>query len=215
MSMRYVTLLIFLALAACGDSPRTPITKAGAYGTLRELQIVMKEPTVGEIQSALITAARFGNRAVIPYLVSSGADPNLPAGVNGWPPLLHAIHKNQAGSVEALIDAGAKVNHTQAAGDTPLMMAAGYGYVEIVKVLLKKGADPAIKNAAGSTALDLAVTGVLDIDRFTYGRCQADTVKILLERTPEKPAIARAISKTGSCSDVKALLLQAVSSPSL
>ena len=204
-------LLALLSLAGCGDSPRTPITKAAAYGTLVELQIVAKDATAEQIQSALIAAARFGNKRVVPFLVSSGADPNLPAGVNGWPPLMHAIHKNRAGSAEALIDAGAKVNHTQSNGETPLIMAAGYGYADIVQILLDKGADPAMKNAAGNTALDFAVTGVADVDRFTYGRCQADTVKILLDRTPAKSIVAHAISKTGSCIDVKALLLEAAS----
>lgn len=94
---------------------------------------------------------------------------------------MHAIHKNRIGTAEALIDLGAKVNHTQSNGDTPLMMAAGYGYTDIVRMLLEKGADPAMRTDAGITALDLAITGVGDIDRFTIGKCQTDTVKVLLE----------------------------------
>ncbi len=207
--MRYLILFVLIGIAGCGDSPRTPITKAAANGTLAELKIQMKDATAEQIQSALIAAARFGNQAVIPFLVSAGADPNLPAGVNGWPPLMHAIHKNQAGSAEALINAGAKVNHTQSAGNTPLMMAAGYGYADIVQMLLNKGADPAMKDAAGNTALDLAVTGVSDVDRFTSGRCQADTVKTLLDKMSDKSLVTHAIAKAGSCSDVKALLQQA------
>ena len=210
-SMKHLTLLVLLSLAGCGDSPRTPITKAAAYGTPAELQVLLKHATAGQIQSALIAAARFGNHAAIPFLASAGADLNLPAGVNGWPPLMHAIHKNQAGSAEALIKTGANVNHTQSDGETALMMAAGYGYLDIVRILLRNGADSAMKNAAGNTALDFAVTGVTDVDRFTYGRCQADTVKILLEKIAGNSAVAHAISKAGSCPEVKVLLLQAAS----
>lgn len=206
--MKYLIPLLLFGLAGCGDAPRTPITKAAAHGTLAELRILTEDAAVDQIQSALIAAARFGNPVAVPFLVSRGADPNLPAGVNGWPPLLHAIHKDQPQSAEALINAGAKVNYRQSNGETPLMMAAGYGYRDVVQILLNSGADPALKNAAGNTALDFAVTGVVDVDRFTYGRCQAETVKLLLDRTTGKSAVAHAISKTGSCSDVKALLLR-------
>lgn len=48
-------------------------------------------------------------------------------------------------------------------------MAAGYGYSGIVKTLLDHGANPAGESALGLTALDLAVTGVSDIDRWTGG----------------------------------------------
>ncbi|MGQ9882184.1 MAG: ankyrin repeat domain-containing protein, partial [Armatimonadota bacterium] len=42
------------------------------------------------------------------------------------------------------------------AGLTPLMIAARYGQVGIVKLLLAHGADPTIKNVRGLTALDFA-----------------------------------------------------------
>src|SRR5690348_2807456 len=83
----------------------------------------------------LVAAVRDGRTDLIPGLVKSGADPNQRAGINGWTPLLHAIHKNQKESVIALLDAGADVNARGASGKTPLMMAAGYGYTEIVNVL--------------------------------------------------------------------------------
>ncbi len=176
-----VLAIISLFLSGCGDSPTTPLGKAAAHGTEADIEALLKDASAGEIQGALISAARAGNKAGIPLLIAAGADPNQPAGVNSWPPLMHAIHKNRIGTAEALIDLGAKVNHTQSNGDTPLMMAAGYGYTDIVRMLLEKGADPAMRTDAGITALDLAITGVGDIDRFTIGKCQTDTVKVLLE----------------------------------
>ena len=74
---------------------------------------------------SLIEAARDGRVDLIPALVKQGADPNQRAGVNGWPPLMHAIHKNQKGSVYALLDSGADINGRSTDGSTALMMAAG------------------------------------------------------------------------------------------
>jgi FOG: Ankyrin repeat len=136
----------------------------------------------------LIAASRSGNVAVIRLLTSHGADPNLrDAAVNSWTPLLHAIHKAQPGATTALLDGGANPNGTDADGTTPLMMAAGYGYTDIVKILLARGANPRLATGDGVTALDLARSGVPDIDRFTVFSCQDDTVKALLAADPKLP----------------------------
>jgi ankyrin repeat protein len=120
----------------------------------------------GQNLSPIIGAAREGDTARITELAKAGADVNVRGGVNSWTPLLHAIHKNQIGSVRALLDAGADVNAPGGGGATPLVMAAGYGYTDIVKLLLGRGA----RNSG--EALSAAVTGTSDIDRFTVGQCQ-------------------------------------------
>ena len=60
----------------------------------------------------------------------------MPAGLNDWPPLLHAVHKAQLGTAVALLDGGADVNRPSADGTTALMMAAGYGCGDFAKLLL-------------------------------------------------------------------------------
>lgn len=134
---------------------------------------------------SLIQAARDGRVSLIPALVKQGADPNQRAGVNGWTPLMHAIHKNQKGSVNALLDAGADVNGRGVDGSTALMMAAGYGYTDIVNVLLDRGADAYAQMSDGSNALTFAVLGVNDIDRFTALDCQGPTIQALIRRAPD------------------------------
>ena len=52
---------------------------------------------------SLISAARDGNVELIRTLIKQGADPNERAGVNGWTPLMHAIHKDQKAAVVALL----------------------------------------------------------------------------------------------------------------
>ena len=105
-------------------------------------------------------------------------------GVNNWTPLMHAVHKNQAGTARVLIEGGAEVDARGPHDETALMMAAGYGQEEMVRLLLKAGADPSRKEVHGTAALDMAVMGVIDIDGITVGRCQTGTVKALLDHAP-------------------------------
>jgi hypothetical protein len=134
----------------------------------------------------LVAAVRDGNAAAVREIVKNGGDPNAAYGPLNWTPLMHAIYRNQIGSVKALLDSGADVNRT---GDyeteprtkqrevTPLMMAAGFGYTPIVELLLKRGADPARIDGDGNRALDYALTGTLYRTIFD---CQDSTVRALI-----------------------------------
>ena len=150
-------------------------------------------------ESPLLLASRAGDVQSIRTLVAQGADPNrLDAGPNHWTPLLHAVHKHQLGSVVTLIDNGADSNGSDPDGTTPLMMAAGYGYTDLVELLLRRGANPRITDRYGATAVDLALTGVPDIDRFTLFDCQNETVKALMHAGSPAPA-ARTWAKLKGC----------------
>ncbi len=132
----------------------------------------------------LIGAARDGDTARIRALVAGGANPNGRGGVNGWTPLEHAVHKNRIESVQALLDAGADPNAASPKGVTPLIMAAGYGYTPIVTLLLEHGANPRRTDGNGRNALDAAMSGTGDIDRFTLYDCQRTTVDTLRHEVP-------------------------------
>jgi hypothetical protein len=71
------------------------------------------------------------------------------------------------------------VNAAAPNGLTPLMMAAGYGQVEIVATLLTHRASISRKDSKGRTAADYARTGVTDVDQWTYGRPQAAVLRLL------------------------------------
>src|SRR2546421_5624190 len=141
----------------------------------------------------LANAARAGDVTTVRALLAKGADPNLAAGNNNWTPLLHAIHTNQIRSVEALLDGGADVNRVAGDGFTALMMAAGYGYTDIVDLLLRRGANPRLAGADGIRPIDLAVAGVPDIDRFTLFQCQEDTIRALRTADPSISVSPRAL----------------------
>lgn len=164
---------------------------------------------LGEAISPVAAAARAGDGDRIQRLAAAGADVNAPSGVNHWTPLQHAIHKNQAGAIEALLDAGAAVNAV-GGNTTPLIMAAGYGQTDIVRILLKHGADPRLATRPGATALAAAVGGSRDSDDYTAGKCQTDTVKALLEHDPALliPDDSEAVqtARQGGCADIVALV---------
>ncbi len=160
----------------------------------------------------IVAAARSGNLEEMDNLLDQGADANVSAGVNHWTPLMHAIHKYQPGSVKLLLSRGALPDGRGGSKTTPLVMAAGYGYDDIVRLLLKAGADPHLKAANGDDALTAAVAGASDIDRFTVGCCQTETVRTIVANAPElKSQVASGavrIARVARCSAVLDLLKQ-------
>ena len=144
----------------------------------------------------LTWAVRNGKVAAVRTLLAQGADPNRPAGVNGWPPLMHAVHKNQIATAAALLELGADINKGAPEGMTPLMMAAGYGNDDMVEFLLQHHADAHVKTTDGAGALDFALTGVSDIDKFTLFRCQDSTVALLIRHHPDLLATTERLSRT-------------------
>lgn len=70
-------------------------------------------------------------------------------------PLCMAISKGDMETVRKFIEYGADVNES-GNGMTPLMVAARYNRVEIIKFLLEKGADTSAKDDRGNTALRYA-----------------------------------------------------------
>ena len=82
------------------------------------------------------------------------------------------------GSVEDVrraLSGGASVDAVDELNNTPLHLAAAAGSTAAVQSLLEAGADPTVCNAAGHTALDIAVFGenrgcAVAIQDFTDGR---------------------------------------------
>lgn len=175
----------WLLMVGCGARPREPLAVAASRGDLREMDRLLSEGAEGDVPAALVWAARSGQTAAIDYLIKRGGDPNMTGGVNGWTVLMHAVHKDQPASVRALLRDGADPNATISGGRTALMLAAGYGYTDIVRMLLQHGANPRLMTDSGENALDEAAHGTSDIDHFTYGSCQVETVRVLRQFAPD------------------------------
>ena len=89
-------------------------------------------------------AAERGHADVVRALAKGGADVNA-ATLNGTTPLMLAAASGDPSSIGALVDAGAQVNAREPErGHTPLMFAAAGNRLPAVKLLLSRGADPAM-----------------------------------------------------------------------
>jgi ankyrin repeat protein len=110
----------------------------------------------GDGTPALMTATLFGDAAVVKILLDRGADPNA-ANKAGATALMWAIP--ELAKVKLLVARGANVNARSAdLRRTPLLIAAGYpNTVNVLRVLVSKGADIRAKDREGMHALGRAV----------------------------------------------------------
>lgn len=180
-----------LAASACQSPPSLPLALVAARNaadTVRELLAQGHAPDERDEKglTSLMWAARAGAVDAMAALLDGGADLNARDVANGWTPLFHAIHKNQAAAVRLLLDRGVDTNKP-ARMVTPLMMAAADRDPAIATLLLAHGADPSVRGLGGSTALSIAVSGgaLSDIDRPLLGGCHPDTVRALLAHDPK------------------------------
>ncbi len=95
----------------------------------------------------LMEAAAAGSGDIVRLLVSKGADVNAQDKDTGMTALINAGLMHHAKTMRLLIDHGADVNAKFKDGTTALMLAAADGFGDIVRLLIKKGADV---RAAGS-----------------------------------------------------------------
>eukprot|EP01084_Bolivina_argentea_P209789 357264_1 len=109
--------------------------------------------------SALHKAAECGSVEIINYLVQAGAvlDEQLLACKNA--PLHITARKGHLKATERLLDLNAKIDIVNAYGNTPLFNALMGGSLELVELLLKRGANPAHINHHLSTSLHFVIYG--------------------------------------------------------
>ncbi len=94
--------------------------------------------------TALIAAAHLGHAEVVRVLIAAGA-PLDHVNNLGWTALIESIvlgngGRNHIDTLDALVKAGANVNLPDRAGTTPLTLAKGRGYAEMVRILEAAGA---------------------------------------------------------------------------
>lgn len=94
--------------------------------------------------TALIAAAHLGHHEVVRTLVKSGA-PLDHVNNLGWTALIESIVLGDGGprhvaTLRALVEAGANVNLADRQGRSPLTLARGHGYREMVRILQEAGA---------------------------------------------------------------------------
>ena len=94
--------------------------------------------------TALIAAAHLGHADIVRVLIRAGA-PLDHVNNLGWTALIESIVLGDGGprhvaTLRALVEAGANVNLADRSGATPLALARGRGYREMVAILERAGA---------------------------------------------------------------------------
>jgi hypothetical protein len=112
-----------------------------------------------------------------------------------------AVRRGDLAATTALLDQGADVNAKFRYGTTALFKAAERGHVEIVKLLLARGADATVKDTFyGSTAMSWALDGDhLDIVDVLLQKDPSGVGDVLMSGVREgKPALVKLALATGN-----------------
>ena len=139
-------------------APSDPLIRAAREDNIEQVQEALlngakvdsRDKTTQE--TALEWAARNGNREMLRFLISVGANVNL-VDRNGQTALMLIGEQATSDMVWDLIDAGAKVNVKDHDGDTALSEAASANDSDVLKALVDAGAQVNQQNNDGQTAL--------------------------------------------------------------
>lgn len=132
---------------------RTPLSWAAGNGHASAIQVLLskcKKQAVDLAQAdrngrtPLSWACGQGHEDAVCTLLENGAGGHVNEGdIDGWTPLAWAIQQDRPGIVEALFDYE-KIDLEKLEGSrTILSWAVEYGHLNVVRTLLRKGADPA------------------------------------------------------------------------
>lgn len=126
----------------------TPVAKQ-----LAQIDPESIDETDNEGWSALLNAAHGGFVDVVRLLIDHGAAVDQPD-LMGWSPLMWAVYKNHLDVVDLLLNAKGHVNLIdEEDGLTPLIVASGRGFAQIVERLIEADCQVNACDKFGSTAL--------------------------------------------------------------
>ncbi len=147
------------ALARAQETGLSPLFSALHRGAIADVDRALGDgananATDADGTPALMAATLFGNDDLVDLLLKQGADPNR-TDAAGATALMWAAH--DARKVTRLLAHGADVNARSKTGRTPLHVAAAYpGTLDVVKLLVARGADIRAEDQGRATALTLA-----------------------------------------------------------
>lgn len=126
-------------------------------GDLAEVEILVAKGAAVNLQdkkkrTPTIFAASNGHTSVVEFLFGQGANINA-RDSDGQTALMYAAKRSFNETAAFLLKSGAEVDvKSKKKGITALILAAGWGNEELVRMLLEHGADPSITDNFGRTA---------------------------------------------------------------
>lgn len=136
----------------------TPLMLAARRGELETVMfLVGRGALVNSMDkrgyTAFALAACRGHGQVMSYLKSRGANPNAVA------PMLDTVREGRLPTLQLLVENGCSLDLRDRAGNTPLIVAAAHGHMEMTRYLVARGSDRHSTNARQLTALDCSILG--------------------------------------------------------
>ena len=129
----------------------------------------------------LHAAVEIKNEKILELLLAAQADPDLP-NADGDTPVHSAVREKSALGVtmlKAMVEAGGCADIPNGIdGDTPLHLAAKFGSLEMVQILLEADGDPTFPNNDGLTPIDVVCE---EANQNAKG-CKDGAVKAALEK---------------------------------
>ena len=107
----------------------------------------------------LLKAIDAGDELEVRRLIESGVSPDIvhPGGTDA-PALIWAMYARRPNIAMTLLELGAGISGTDNRQETPLIKAAGRGYLELVDALLDRGANAGAVDRLGTDALTMAAS---------------------------------------------------------
>jgi ankyrin repeat protein len=125
---------------------------------LTPLMLVAGQRNVPAVKLLLAKGANVNAVAAAPFMYDFPPPKSGPVVINAYTPLLMAAAFGPPELIQMLLDAGANVNASDARKLTPLMLAVASDHQDpaVIRLLLRRGADPTLKGAVGATAANWA-----------------------------------------------------------
>jgi ankyrin repeat protein len=105
----------------------------------------------------LTAAADVGNKGMVEFLITNGANINAPDGGNGMAPLHYAVNRGFKTVVETLLAHGANADIPGRDGERPLHLAAARGFTTMAELLLAHKAEVNAPGKSGETPIFRAI----------------------------------------------------------